>query len=243
MSNVYDNEQFFNKYSQMERSKEGLNGAADWPTLKRLLPDFNNISVLDIGCGYGWHTAYASTHGARKVVGIDSSSKMLEVAKQKSKNLNIDYHLGELSDINFNDQQFDLVLSSLVIHYIEDYEQLVKDVHTLLDKDGLFIFNVEHPTFTANGSQDWHYNEDGTIMHFPVDNYYVEGARNAIFLGESMRKYHRTLTTYVMTLLNNGFQIEALVEAHPNEDIIHLMPDERRRPMMLMIKARKIDIQ
>ena len=48
------------KYSQMDRSKQGLCGAGEWQTLKSLLPDFKGKTVLDIGCGYGWHFVYAA---------------------------------------------------------------------------------------------------------------------------------------------------------------------------------------
>ena len=38
--NVYDKESFFEKYGEMLRSKEGLKGAGEWPTLEKILPDF-----------------------------------------------------------------------------------------------------------------------------------------------------------------------------------------------------------
>lgn len=37
---------------------------------------------------------------------------------------------------------------------------------------GEFVFSVEHPVFTSYGTQDWYYDKDGNILHFPVDNYY-----------------------------------------------------------------------
>ena len=58
--NVYDTPSFFEKYSEMLRSKEGLKGAGEWPTLEKMLPDFKGKQVLDLGCGYGWHCLYAS---------------------------------------------------------------------------------------------------------------------------------------------------------------------------------------
>lgn len=53
---------------------------------------------------------------------------------------------------------------------------------------------MEHPVFTSQGTQDWWYDEKVEILHFPVDNYYYEGPRQANFLGEQVTKYHRTLT-------------------------------------------------
>lgn len=51
--NKYDNEIFFEKYSQMARSRQGLKGAGEWSELQKLLPDFAQKRVLDLGCGYG----------------------------------------------------------------------------------------------------------------------------------------------------------------------------------------------
>ena len=97
------------------------------------------------------------------------------------------------------------------------------------------------PVFTAYGTQDWHYNEKGEILHFPVDNYYYEGKRTAVFLGEKVTKFHRTLTTYLNTLLSNGFIINHIVEPQPPENMMDIpgMQDEMRRPMMLIVSANK----
>lgn len=51
--NKYDDNTFFQKYSQMSRSQQGLAGAGEWETLRKLLPDFKDKRVLDLGCGYG----------------------------------------------------------------------------------------------------------------------------------------------------------------------------------------------
>lgn len=47
--NKYDNEDFFKKYSEMNRSIKGLDGAGEWSELKKLLPDFKDKRVLDLG--------------------------------------------------------------------------------------------------------------------------------------------------------------------------------------------------
>ena len=79
--NRYDDPVFFRKYSEMARSKLGLEGAGEWKTLRPMLPDFTGKRVLDLGCGYGWHAFYAAENGAEKVLGIDLSEKMLAVAR------------------------------------------------------------------------------------------------------------------------------------------------------------------
>ena len=51
--NEYDNEVFFEKYAQMERSRRGLQGAGEWYMLEHMLPCLKGKAFLDLGCGYG----------------------------------------------------------------------------------------------------------------------------------------------------------------------------------------------
>ena len=145
--------------------------------------------------------------------------------------------------IEFAQNSFDIVLSSLALHYVPSFDAVAKRVRTCLTKGGCFIFSVEHPIFTAEGSQDWVYDDRGQIAHFPVDNYFNEGARRANFLGETVTKYHKTLTTYLDGLLDNGFELTRIVEPKPPASMIDRpgMKDEMRRPMMLIVSARRRD--
>ena len=131
--NKYDDEVFFEKYSQMDRSKEGLAGAGEWETLKELLPDFTGKRMLDLGCGYGWHCIYAMEHGAASAVGIDISRKMLEVAREKTPYPQVEYRCTAMEDMEFPKESFDIALSSLAFHYIESFPFHIKILHLLVD--------------------------------------------------------------------------------------------------------------
>lgn len=74
-----------------------------------------------------------------------------------------------------------------------------------------------------------------------MDHYFAEGQRETQFLGNHVVKYHRTIEIHVMALLKAGFEITALIEPLPSDEMIEKMgwQDERRRPMMLIIKAKK----
>jgi len=76
-SQIYDNEEFFERYSWLGRSVEGLDGAPEWPALCALLPDLRGLKVLDLGCGFGWFCRWARQKGAAHVLGIDVSERML----------------------------------------------------------------------------------------------------------------------------------------------------------------------
>jgi SAM-dependent methyltransferase len=239
--NKYDDIVFFKKYSHMKRSVDGLDVAGEWHELRKRLPNFQGKRVLDLGCGFGWHCRFAIEHGAQSVIGIDISQKMLHEAEIKISSEYIRYIQMPIEDIDFTVDSFDVVISSLAFHYIESFGDIVNKVSNCLTQGGDFVFSVEHPIFTAYGTQDWFYDAQGKRQHWPVDRYSYEGKRNANFLGEEVIKYHRTLTTYVNCLINEGFEITGLVEPQPSETMLSEpdMMDELRRPMMLIISARK----
>jgi ubiquinone/menaquinone biosynthesis C-methylase UbiE len=222
--NKYDDDVFFNKYSNMNRSKNGLEGAGEWHELKKMMPNFKDKRVLDLGCGFGWHCRYAVENGARSVIGIDISQKMLSEAKSKTKYGNIEYICMPIEDIDFPEESFDVVISSLALHYVKSFEDVLVRVYKCLSKGGDFVFSVEHPIFTAQGPQDWYYDGKGNILHWPVDHYFTEGIRNAKFLGEEVIKYHRTLTTYLNSLIKLGFEITGVVEPKPAENMLNTVP-------------------
>ncbi|MFF2089704.1 class I SAM-dependent methyltransferase [Paenibacillus sp. NPDC058174] len=239
--NKYDDDVFFEKYAQMDRSQKGLEGAGEWQALQKMLPDFAGRRVLDLGCGYGWHCRYALEQGASSVVGVDISEKMLQEARAKTEAGKVQYLCLPIEDIDFEPSSFDAVISSLAFHYLESFDGICRSVHRCLAAGGDFVFSVEHPVFTANAKQDWHYDEQGGRQHWPIDRYFNEGLRETEFLGENVMKYHKTLETYVTALIQSGFEITGLVEPQPPEKLRDVpgMLDEWRRPMMLLISARK----
>lgn len=242
LNNKYDDEKFFREYSKMDRSIRGLQGAGEWETLQKMLPKLENKVVLDLGCGFGWHCKYAIENNAKEVIGIDSSEKMLNKAKMINGGDSIKYINSTIEEIETRDEYFDIVISSLALHYVEDFYQVCKKVYDTLKFNGDFIFSVEHPIFTAYGSQEWHTNDLGEKEHWPLDNYFYEGKRKSNFLGEDVVKYHKTLTTYINDLLKCGFKIKEVIEPTPSKEMldeIEGMKDELRRPMMLLISAKK----
>lgn len=97
--NKYDDQTFFTKYSEMTRSQKGLQGAGEWQTLEKMLPDFEKKQVLDLGCGYGWHCQYAVDHGAAAVLGTDISQRMLEEAKKRNPDPKITYQCVAMEEV------------------------------------------------------------------------------------------------------------------------------------------------
>jgi len=240
--NKYDDPDFFKNYGQMRRSVGGLNAAGEWHVLQKMLPDFKGKKVLDLGCGFGWHCIYAKEQGAAQVIGVDLSAKMLAVAAEQSKGLQIEYLQLAIEDIDFSKDQFDIVISSLAFHYVADFQSILQKINHCLKPGGSFIFSQEHPVFTARAEQDWIRNEKGEILYWPLDQYQEQGIRQTSFLGHTVVKYHRTLENIFNSLIQTGFLIQQVSEPKPSEETVAAYPEmeaENKRPIFLMISTIK----
>ena len=240
--NKYDDPSFFESYSRMPRSQDGLSAAGEWPVLRAMLPDLEGKRVLDLGCGYGWHCRYAADQGALQVTGVDLSAKMLEKARSYEGYPQISYLQQPIGSVNFPPGAFDVVISSLALHYIAGYAAVCKKIFGFLTAGGAFVFSAEHPVFTARAEQDWFTDAVGNRLHWPVDHYQEEGRRITRFLGHEVVKYHRTTATFINTLINTGFTISGVAEPQPGNEMIARYPDmkdENRRPIFLIIAAKK----
>ncbi len=240
--NIYDNPDFFAGYTTLPRSIEGLDAVYEWPAFQRLLPPtLADLRVLDLGCGFGNFARAARQRGARLVVGVDISDRMLADARTRGDNTGITYLRASLETFEPQPEQFDLVVSMLALHYIADYAAVLRRIARCLVPGGRFAFSVEHPIFTASGTSDWHRAADGVPVHWPVDNYRNEGERRTKWFVDGVVKYHRTIETYVNTLLDAGFRLVRLEEPEAeSQPLLDKRPElkaERRRPPFLLVAA------
>src|SRR3954463_14761571 len=123
--NIYDQPGFFQGYSRLERSIAGLDGAAEWPALRAMLPEMRGLRVVDLGCGFGWFCRWAAEQGAAQVLGLDVSEKMLERAAVENGAAPITYARADLERLQLPHTAFDLVYSSLALHYVENLAGLL----------------------------------------------------------------------------------------------------------------------
>jgi len=207
-----------------------------------MLPTLKDKTVLDLGCGFGWHCRHAVEQGAAHVVGVDLSENMLRRAAEINGGPGIEYRRAAIEDIDFAPESFDLVLSSLALHYVRDLDAAFARVFSVLKSGGDFVFSIEHPVFTALDKQDWFYGDDGEILHWPLDNYQNEGVRHSNWMADDVVKYHRTVSGILNALLTSGFAITRLAEPRPDPALLAERPEmkqEDRRPIFLIVGANK----
>ncbi len=190
--NIYDDPTFFEEYSRLGRSLKGLDGAAEWPALQAMLPDVSGLRVVDLGCGYGWFCRWAREHGAKAVLGLDVSEKMLARAKDTRTDAAITYARVDLEKLDLPEAAFDLAYSSLTFHYIEHLSGLLRNVHRALALGGALVFSIEHPVYMAPRHPNWVIDDKGRRT-WPVDSYQDEGPRVTTWLADGVIKQQRTV--------------------------------------------------
>lgn len=243
--NIYDHAPFFDAYAtHIDRSAKEthLDDDPAWTRLYPLLPDVKGKTILDLGCGSGWFCRWAVSNGATYVLGIDISRNMTEKARDLTTSANIEYRREDLDTIELgpeHDARYDLVFSSLTLHYLADLERLLRIIHRVLKPGATFVFNVEHPIYTAPHRPRVVSDPDNGSA-WALSGYHEEGERNVEWLGSNVRKFHRTFTGYTSSFVKTGFELTGLVEFLPTKEELKTIDEvETLRPLFLMMRIRK----
>lgn len=245
--NIYDNKDFYQEYDKMRNENKGYNAndLIEIPNFRKLVPNVENKKILDLGCGYGENCKYYKLLGASRVLGIDISNHMIDIANKYNKLEDIEYKVLSMEDISTIEETFDIVLSSLAFHYIKDYKKLIKDIYNLLTKDGYLIFSQEHPLVTStilskNLTSNHQIIDDK--WYLLLSDYNRIGLREKLWNDQIVEKYHRNFSEIINTLIDVGFKIDTILEPTPDEDVIEKVPKyiyQYDRPYFLFVKVHK----
>ncbi|NMI04282.1 class I SAM-dependent methyltransferase [Paenibacillus sp. SZ31] len=237
-SDFYDDEANFEKYMERRKWQENANDTLEKPVMLELIGDVAGKNILDLGCG---DARFASELLGRErkgatYTGIEGSVNMIQAANESVKGMNARIEQAFMEDWTYPAGAYDLVISRLAIHYIEDVDSLFRNIYDTLKENGTFIFSVEHPVITST------LQTSGTRTDWVVDQYFVEGYREQQWLGGSVKKMHRSIESYYMALQRAGFRVEHLRESAPQR--AHFVNEEtylrrQRIPLFLFLAARK----
>lgn len=107
------------------------------------VPKNDEQAILDLGCGTGILTVQLAEL-CNKVIGVDSSQSMIDKAKEQFGN--IEFMVCDALALPF-ENEFDVVFSNAVFHWISDHYALLKNIHKVLKPQGLLVCE-----FGANGN-------------------------------------------------------------------------------------------
>jgi ubiquinone/menaquinone biosynthesis C-methylase UbiE len=95
--------------------------------------------VLEIGCGTGVITTYLDRSGSR-ITGIDISEDLLSQAEAKSWSDRVDFQMGNAEHLHFEDETFDSIVGSSVLHHL-DIEKSLAEIRRVLKPGGRMAFS------------------------------------------------------------------------------------------------------
>lgn len=110
-----------------------------YSSLLGLLKD--GLSVLDVGCGSGAITADIAKRTSGKVVGIDISEHLIELAKKNYAHLsNLSFEVANINDY-VSSEKFDLVIAARTLQWVNNPAEIVQKMAGLLKKGGKISIN------------------------------------------------------------------------------------------------------
>lgn len=108
------------------------------------------MKILDVGCGTGNFSIKLAKMGC-KVIGIDISEEMLNIAKEKAKKeaLDIQFYKMDVYDLKFEDEYFDGVFSMAAFEFIKEPDKALNEIFRVIKKGGQILVG------TINKDSKW----------------------------------------------------------------------------------------
>lgn len=190
-----------------ENDSSLLNAHYERPAMIDLAGDVDGHRILDAGCGSGPLFAALRAKGAI-MTGVDASPAMLDLARRRL-GPDADLRLADLSrPLPFADASFDDVVSSLVLHYLEDWSAPLAELRRVLTPGGRLILSVNHPTVS--------------VVNYPNEDYFAlrRYSEDYEFDGEpaTLTFWHRPLHAMVSAFTSAGYRIATVSEPPPSPD-------------------------
>jgi 2-polyprenyl-3-methyl-5-hydroxy-6-metoxy-1,4-benzoquinol methylase len=177
-----------------------------------LPPTVHGARVLDVACGDGRASRGLARRGA-DVVGVDISAELIALARERevAEPLGNTYHTASTAEPDqwWDGVFFDGAVCEMAMMDIDDLHGTVNAVAATVRSGGWFAISMVHPCFPGNDA--------GLSSWPPGESYFHEGLWNSpdhnpagvrIRVGSS----HRTMSTYLNTLIEAGFVLERAVE-------------------------------
>ncbi len=192
-----------------DNAESAFNAHYERPAMISLVGEVEGRRVLEVGCGAGPLTAWLIDHGA-VVTAMDVSPAMMRLARERVGD-RATFLIADLAQpLSFaTDTTFDLVVASLVLHYVRSWEAPLREFRRVLKPDGAVLFSTHHPTM------DW-------PLHCPDDYFAVKQVTETWLKGSrefEVTFWRRPLTAMTEAIASAGFVIERLIEPKPSPEL------------------------
>ena len=135
----------------MNRPKHNINAANKIEKLLQYVDFKENQKFLEIGCGNGAACKHIAKKYSLNVTGVDVDPEQIKNAIRDIEKLNnIQFFEGDSTDLKFNDNEYDIVYSSGVLHHISNWQKVLEEITRLLKPKGYYIFSdLAYSRFTT----------------------------------------------------------------------------------------------
>jgi 2-polyprenyl-3-methyl-5-hydroxy-6-metoxy-1,4-benzoquinol methylase len=212
-------------------------------SLLHLLGDVQGKRICDVACGQGRVSRILAQQGA-SVTGFDISHKLIAIAQEleQTQPLGIIYQIEDATTgSRIESNSFDIAVCNLALMDMIHLEAAFSTIHRILKYEGIFICSMTHPCFEAPHAQ-WETGTDG--MHRrSISRYFEEGywySTNLNGVRGKVGAFHRTLSTYINTIIRSGFMIMQIIEPQPTEEAQLVTPGHKNIPAFFLIEAKSI---
>jgi SAM-dependent methyltransferase len=190
------------------------NALYERPAILQAAGNVRGLRVADIGCGAGLHLRHFLEQGAANVVGLDNNDALLKHAEKNTEHrASIHRHDLNIVPLPLESNAFDLVVSSLTLHYVESWNRVLAELARALDRGGRLVFSVGHPVPDFESSK--------SLDYFAIEEIFEEWPD----LGVKVKSYRRPLSKIYADLHATGFAIDEIIEPRPCSSMEKLYPD------------------
>lgn len=244
--------QEYNKNYKEWLEKKGLGHShLEKPAMYSALGSVRGKIILCLGCGAGEECAHIKSLGAKKVVGVDISKSLINTAKENFPD--IEFQVMDMEKLKFAQSSFDLVYSSLVLHYVKDWTKVLSEVRKVLKKNGTFLFSTHNPIYwSAFKKEDENeklqilgYKKDNKTKEIEVYGDYlnVRKINDVWFDNFKVTYYHKPFSSIMKDILKSGFKIIDCIEPRPLDSAkridLEFWKKASKLPLFVIFKLQK----
>jgi SAM-dependent methyltransferase len=192
------------------------NALYERPAVIDLAGEVSGRRVLDVGCGSAALSSWLVERGAQ-VVGFDLSPAMIDIARERELP-NTSFHVADLAQplIFLPDDAFDLAVASLVLHYIRDWVQPLRELRRVLAPNGCLVLSTHHPAKDIELSNSGNYFEIELVR----DRWGCAGREFDVNF------WRRPLSAMFAAFTEAGFTVEVVREPMPVDACRTRFPDD-----------------
>jgi malonyl-CoA O-methyltransferase len=146
----------------------------------RLLDRLNYIRIqpeviLDLGSGTGYSSQILEKRYKKsKIIAVDFAEQMLLRSKKAKKWFDRKrYVCADAEMLPFGDNTVDLIFSNLMLHWMNDSEEVLKELRRVLKPNGVFLFSTLGPDTLYELRESWARIDEGIHVHSFLDMHYI----------------------------------------------------------------------